>query len=237
MRQATKALMYADWCVARRSIRPYVISSVVIAGVVSVGQVVGQDMVCMAVTTSFASCMALVLMFNVMFLLFGIDDQGDWAQDRFALLPITRTDAVRARYAMVSCVLAASLTAAVPLGALYPLAAAALTGLPCRWEAVPEMGIAVAAILLVGLGIVSLQMPILFAQGLQRGRMMAVLPFMAFVALGFAGDALTDQTGEVIEALLALPTPALVGGTLALCVALYLASMLVSQRLYAKRQL
>lgn len=232
-----RALAYADWCVARRSMRPYVISSALIAAAVAAGQVIGQGEVTLAVTCSFASCMALVLLFNVTFMLFGIDEQGEWAQGRFALLPVTRTDAVSARYAMVAAITAAGLLVALPLGAAYQLVASAVAGLPCSWEVVPEVGFAASAFMLVAIGVLSVQMPILFALGLQRGRTLAMLPFLAFVALAFGGQAVSEGAGQLLQALLALPTPALLGATLAICTLLYLASLILSQHLYAHRTL
>ncbi len=233
----TRALAYADWCVAGRSVRPYAISSALIAAVVAAGQVMGQGNVTLAVTCSFTSCMALVLLFNVTFMLFGIDEQGEWAQERFALLPVTRADAVRARYATVATTVVAAPLAALPLGAAYQLAVSVVMGLPCSWEFVPEVGFAASAFLLVAVGVISIQMPILFALGLQRGRTLAMLPFLAFAALAFGGQAVSEGAGRLLQALLALPTPTLLGATLAICALLYLASLIISQHLYAHRAL
>lgn len=233
-----RALMFSDWCVVKKYLAHYLLTSLVIGGFTAMGNASDPAAMVIAMTC----CMCYTSCLFIMFALFGADDRGEWARGRLELLPIGRADVVRARYGImalaITATMAAGFVASLGLALAMSLASVTDAGLLQNLiapEALPAL-LATAASLFA---ILAVQMPLVFSLGVERGKIAAVAPLLLIVLLGFEqfrGPVLT-VAGNLAAAAATLPTPAVVLGILSAAAAAYLASTLVSARLYARREL
>lgn len=233
-----RALMFSDWCVVKKYLAHYLLTSLVIGGFTAMGNASDPAAMVIAMTC----CMCYTSCLFIMFALFGADDRGEWARGRLELLPIGRADVVKARYAIMAlaaaATMAAGLVASLGLALVVSLANGTDVGQFGSLFA-PEPALALLAFIAGLFAILAVQMPLVFSLGVERGKIAAVAPLLLIVLLGFEqfrGPVLT-VAGNLAAAAATLPTPAVVLGILSAAAAAYLASTLVSARLYARREL
>lgn len=159
---------------------------------------------------------------------FQTDERGD-LDTLYATAPLSRRSVVLGRY--VSALVFA--LAAVLIGTGTSLVSASVRGDALAWPLV-------AVMLLVALACVcvtyAVQLPWFFALGFTRGRPMIYIPVAVIAVAGF----LAGQSGMLTSATPAdfsVPTWPLAGGVIVGGIAVLVASVLVSARVYRRREL
>lgn len=245
-----RALLYADWCTTRKLLPQYLLLGMVVSACVAIGamQGVGSEAPGAAAVpaemadvtiTACAGCLFFMLSYFVLFAAFGADELNGWEGGRLASLPVSRGQAVAARYAFVGLVFAGMLVLAVPASVAVLWVASLLRGAPALVLPTPMTAAGLAGVTGVLLVIASVQMAVIFAVGLQRARAVTMLPF--FLTMLLLVPPVRDAAGAVAgwaASLASEGSGALLGlvllGAGAVCVA---ASLRVSQAVYARRDL
>ena len=73
-------------------------------------------------------CMCYTSCLFIMFALFGADDRGEWARGRLELLPVERTDVVKARYGIMALAIATTMAAGFVASLVLALAVSLVNG-------------------------------------------------------------------------------------------------------------
>ena len=233
-----RALMFSDWCVVKKYLAHYLLTSLVIGGFTAMGNASDPAAMVIAMTC----CMCYTSCLFIMFALFGADDRGEWARGRLELLPVERTDVVKARYGIMALAIATTMAAGFVASLGLALAVSLVNGSDAKQLGLvfaPEPALAFLATIASLFAILSIQMPLVFSLGVERGKIAAIAPLLFIVLLGFEqvrGPILTVAE-NLVSAAATLPTPAIALGILGAAAAAYLVSMLVSTRLYAHREL
>ena len=233
-----RALMFSDWCVIKKYLAHYLLTSIVIGGFTALGNA-GDPA---AMTIAMTCCVCYTSSLFIMFALFGADDRGEWARGRLELLPIRRTDVVKARYGImalaITTTMAAGFVASIGLALAVSLVNGFETGQLGHLFA-PEPLLALLATVASLFAILAIQMPLVFSLGVERGKIAAVAPLLFIVLLGFEQfrSPIITVAGNLTAAAATLPAPSIALGILGAAAATYLVSMLVSTRLYARREL
>lgn len=233
-----RALMFSDWCVVKKYLAHYLLTSLVIGGFTAMGNA-GDPA---AMTIAMTCCVCYTSSLFIMFALFGADDRGEWARGRLELLPIRRTDVVRARYGIMALAITAAMAAGFVASLVLALVVSLVNGSDAKQFGLlfaPEPALAFLATIASLFAILAIQMPLVFSLGVERGKIAAVAPLLFIVLLGFeqVRGPILAVAGNLTAAAATLPTPAIALGILGAAAAAYLVSMLVSARLYARREL
>ena len=236
------AVLYADWCQFLRKLPQYLPAFAAVIIIVGAGAVFGGDDVDIAqvTITNLQIQISLTMCFMVIYILvtgaFRDDEANSWQQARDAL-PLTRAQVVTGRYAFV---FAAIITVTVVCVLLNGLLVLAIQQFDIdALENMAEVGPVLVATALMLLVLLSFQMPVLFWWGAQRGWFVLTLPVLLPLLMTF--NAVKQGFLLAVEMLSKLYVQLGMGWSLvaaALLVGLlYFASLKLSQRLYAKRDL
>lgn len=233
-----RALMFSDWCVVKKYLAHYLLTSLVIGGFTAMGNASDPAAMVIAMTC----CMCYTSCLFIMFALFGADDRGEWARGRLELLPVGRADVVKARYGIMALAITAMTAAGFVASLGLALAMSLVNGSDAKRLGLlfaPEPALALLATIASLFVIIAVQMPLVFSLGVERGKIAAVAPLLFIVLLGFeqVREPIITVAGNVAAAAATLPTPTIALGILGAAAAAYLVSMLVSTRLYARREL
>lgn len=233
-----RALMFSDWCVVKKYLAHYLLTSLVIGGFTAMGNASDPAAMVIAMTC----CMCYTSCLFIMFALFGADDRGEWARGRLELLPVERTDVVKARYGIMALAITATMAAGFVASIGLALVVSLVNGSDAKQLGLvfaPEPALAFLATIASLFVILAIQMPLVFSLGVERGKIAAVAPLLFIVLLGFkqVRGPILAVAGSLAAAAATLPTPAIALGILGAATAAYLISMLVSTRLYAHREL
>ena len=240
MVRQTTALAFADWCALRRWIARYLLVAAVASGCMAfatsgtAGPADGASLCAEGASMACAMCVYTIVM-----ALFGADEANGWQAMRLDMLPVTRDDAVRARYLVVAGCAALTALVCSLLGAGEVLLVGAIRGIAFQ---LPPAGVLLAVTTLTSalvLAVAGLAMVAFFSMPANMARLVAMLPFMACLLLLVpgVGDGLSVAVGSVVAAVSALPLAAQVGLGVAACLAVYLVGMLASMALYRRREL
>lgn len=233
-----RALMFSDWCVVKKYLAHYLLTSLVIGGFTAMGNASDPAAMVIAMTC----CMCYTNCLFIMFALFGADDRGEWARGRLELLPVGRADVVKARYGIMALAITATMAAGFVASLGLALAMSLVNGSDAKRLGLlfaPEPALAFLATIASLFVIIAVQMPLVFSLGVERGKIAAVAPLLLIVLLGFeqVRELIITVAGNVAAAAATLPTPAIALDILGAAAIAYLVSMLVSTRLYALREL
>lgn len=233
-----RALMFSDWCVVKKYLAHYLLTSLVIGGFTAMGNASDPAAMVIAMTC----CMCYTSCLFIMFALFGADDRGEWARGRLELLPVGRADVVKARYGIMALAITATMAAGFVASLVLALAVSLVNGSDAKqlgFLFAPEPALAFLATIASLFVILAIQMPLVFSLGVERGKIAAVAPLLFIVLLGFeqVRKPVLTVAGNLADVAATLPTPAIALGILGAAAAVYLVSMLVSARLYARREL
>lgn len=233
-----RALMFSDWCVVKKYLAHYLLTSLVIGGFTAMGNA-GDPA---AMTIAMTCCMCYTSCLFIMFALFGADDRGEWARGRLELLPVERTDVVKARYGIMALAITATMAAGFVASLVLALVVSLVNGSDAKQLGLvfaPEPALAFLATIASLFAILAIQMPLVFSLGVERGKIAAVAPLLFIVLLGFeqVRGPILNVAGNLASADAALPSIAVALGILGAATAAYLISMLVSTHLYAHREL
>lgn len=228
-----KALFYADWCTIRETFaRTVLVCAIVAVPMVAASYTDGSD----APGVFAATIVTVMPIFYFMLGLFGADEQAGWQEVRLAL-PVTPSSVVRARYAFLALAGFGAALVGTLCGLLTNVLFSAFAKLmvPRGVFTIAASALGVAAF---GLAYMALLMPMAFKIGISKARVYFTLPFFIPLLLNvppvrdaFAG--MTSQLEHMSDAM-GTPLPLLAAGFL-VCVAIYLVSMRVSERVYAAR--
>jgi hypothetical protein len=236
-----KALLFSDWCTLKGVAKSYPAPALVIAAVATFAGI--QDVepvasaIAMHVHSSIVSVGLMMFSFFGFFSLFGNDEREGWEAVRLSL-PVTRRTVVRARY-LALLILFGIVAVAVNLvglvmGAVTSFALHGQIGFMPLSEGVLLTGL-FCMVYLVYLGLTT---PIVFKMGISKARIYFSLPFMLCLLLTF--EPVKDTLQQIplsldeVSHLLGSPLLLLALG-LVVAAAIYGASMLVSERIYAAR--
>ena len=236
-----RALMYVDFQLAKKQLSRGLLLAVFFALMIMVTSIMGGsgeglseglDQIQASVMMMVTLMMGMMLMFGV----FGPDEAGGWPETRLSL-PVTKREVVRARYALM---------------ALLALVTAVFGGVGCLIVGIAGrlIGSAVTATSLsplMTLGFMALSacallfffaifMPIIFRWGITSARHSLMLFWLipVFASVGPVASFLKG-VGARLDS---LPSPIyLAVGFCVVSIVLYVASMLLSERLYAAREL
>lgn len=233
-----RALMFSDWCVVKKYLAHYLLTSLVIGGFTAMGNAGDPTAMVIAMTC----CVCYTSCLFIMFALFGADDRGEWARGRLELLPVGRADVVKARYGIMALAITAAMAAGFVASLGLALAMSLVNGTDVMQLGLlfaPEPALAFLATIASLFAILAIQMPLVFSLGVERGKIAAVAPLLFIVLLGFeqVRGPILAVAGNVATAAATLPAPSIALGILGAATAAYLVSMLVSTRLYARREL
>ena len=229
-----KALMYADWCAVKSIFLRYLaIVLVIVTPIVAMSNADGES----APGVFVAAMSVAMLSFYLVISLFGSDEWQGWEAFRLSF-PVDARMVVRGRYAFLACMVAGICL----LGALMGIAVEKLLPVVQGALNVPRgaqvIFLSALGAALASLAVLSLEMPLLFRLGMSRARMAFTLPFLLFLlpTIEPVRNALTGPVHAIESFVGSLPSPLplFAGAALAVC-ALYLASMTLSERLYAAR--
>ncbi len=190
------------------------------------------------------ACIAAMVPFMYLFTMSAYDEQNGW--ERFRLtLPLTRRQVALGRYASMALMMVVSLAVAVAAGVVVGLVADALpAGIASEHLRLSDWG--VTTLLLTGvfaqvviLLAAALSMPFIMRWGMTKGS--RLVPIVLVVALSLGCGFFAPKAEQLFPAETLSGGVDILYGPVALvgCVAvvLYVASALVSARLYDKREL
>ena len=229
-----RALMYADWCAAKRGfVRNLVVALLVVVPIVFSANEGGE----LSPGVLVATMVVIMIVYYNLFGLFAPDEQNGWERVRLTL-PVSARQVVRARYAFIAAMGAASAVLAVLVGKLSELALLASGGALNVPRGLGVIALAACVTVLSMMALLSLELPIVFRFGMTKGRIAFAIPFILSMLVAFEPvRKLFQDVGDVFLLLseaLGSPTLAIVAAAAAV-VALYLLSMRLSEHLYAAR--
>lgn len=233
-----RALLYADWCQLRKALPQTLVTSFLVATVVSMGSIGDGDITASAMAV--VATISALTGFFMLISLFTLDETGNWQEARLVALPVTSEKIVSARFAMMG-LLQLAIALASPILATLGILLSRLLFASEQGLVVPDvatMAPGALAIALVLATIYALEMIPLFAEGLQKGRGVALAPFALMMLLALPG------VRDVVQAAIDVVDPIVsgapawllaVGGT-ALAAGVWLVALKISQVLYARRE-
>lgn len=229
-----RALIYADWIIIRKTILRYLGFALLILSPIVILANGDEEF---APGTSAAVMCVVMVTFYLVIGLFSADETNGWELVRLTL-PTSTHQVVRSRYVFMVLVLAIMAVVGTILGIVVewviPLFHGVLT--------VPRGGLVVC---LASLGaclmlmvFLAIEMPIMFWKGMTKARMALSIPMLLPLLLTIepTRDAVMSfaEKLEGIEKALGTPVPIFIAIAAIACV-LYVASMLLSERVYAAR--
>ncbi|MBR3383664.1 MAG: ABC-2 transporter permease [Atopobiaceae bacterium] len=228
------ALMYTDWTVVRRTFLRYLlVTLIVMTPIVAMSNDEGELSAGVAVAAMSVMMITIYLALG----LFGVDEANEWEQFRLTL-PTSARQVVRSRYALAALVTAGTAVVGTVLAVIAQWAILAAHGSIAAPRGVVTIGLTALGAGIVALAFLSIEMPIVFRLGISKARMAFTLPFLLcmLLTIGPVRDAIMPIL-DGIEALAnSLGTPApLFAGAAAVVALLYLASMRLSEGIYAAR--
>ena len=227
-----RALFYADWCSIRNTLVRYLWVCLII--IFPITAMVGEGATTGAGVMA-GSMFTVMMVFYSMLTLFGSDEAGDWEQMRLTL-PVTPRLVVRERYAFLALTglaIAAIGTAAgvlVNVGLSIFVASSAPSVLEVIGGAFSSAVVALAYMALVMLYV--------FKVGIAKARITFSLPFILCLLFNVgpvreAARGFVDSL-ERLEHALGSPAP-IFAVIILVSVVLYVASMYIAERIYARR--
>ena len=235
-----KAMLYADWCTFVRSIKTYIfVMAVIVLAPTIAGIASGDSIAETAQSIQLGSAItvpALLALLSVISV-FTIDEAGDWASVRL-MMPLTRRTVVEGRYAFVALVVLATEAIGVAFGLFAGLVLGLVCGMGTSLVSLPELMLAAFVGMCVTLVIIAVEMPVAFRSGVEKMRLVFLIPFVisAMVAVPPVRDAL-QAVGNAILAVYTTLGPALSLALLGAAAAgIYLVSMRVSVAFYEARE-
>lgn len=236
-----KALLFADLCTIRKSIGQYMVSVVLICGIVtftSFNASLDPEGAAGVVQGNIMSIAPLMFAFYAFFALFGQDEHEGWESVRLSM-PFTRWQIVASRYVMMLIIIAALLV-------VFGLLAAVITAIVTmvRFGAVtlmPVEAVAAAIVLCLAVSLIylAIEIPIFFKMGFMKARLYFTLPFFACMLfmLEPVQKIAESVAGRVLGFVASIGSPLpLVIGAIALALALYALSSRVSLNVYRTRE-
>lgn len=235
-----KALLYSDWCVAKGSARQYPVVALAIAFIAGVSGISSVDPtatdIASHIHTIVVSSGVMMIAFFGFFAFFGNDEREGWEALRLSL-PVTRRTVVRSRYVTLLAWIVLLEVIANLAGMLIGLVAAyALYGAP-GFLPLGEMALLSVLTTAVYLIYLSIEIPIFFKKGLTAARLYFSLPFFACMLFTFepVQQVANKVAGQLIRLADTVGMPLLLVALMCLACATYGVSMLISERIYAKR--
>lgn len=228
------ALMYTDWTVVRRTFLRYLLVTLIImTPIVAMSNDEGELSAGVAVAAMSVMMITIYLALG----LFGVDEANDW--ERFRLtLPTSARQVVRSRYALAALVTAGTAVVGMVLAVIAQWVILAAHGSITAPRGVVTIGLTALGAGIVALAFLSLEMPIVFRLGISKARMAFTIPFLLcmLLTIGPVRDAIMPILDSVEALANSLGTPApLFAGAVAVVALLYLASMRLSEGIYAAR--
>lgn len=229
-----RALMYADWIVIRRTFLRYLlVTLLVMTPIVTMSNDDGELSAGVAVAAMSVAMITIYLAIG----LFGADEANGWEQVRLTL-PTTARQVVRSRYALAAIVTGAVVVIGTALGALVQMIIPLFHGTVMAPRGIAVIGLSALGTGIVSLGLLALEMPIIYHLGIAKGRMAITLPFMLCLLVTI--EPVRNALLSVLEGLEgvagSLGSPALLfAGGIVVVALLFLGSMRLSERLYAAR--
>lgn len=235
-----KALLYSDWCIAKGAGRQYPVVALAIAFIAGVGGISSVDPTATAIAshihTVVVSSGVMMIAFFGFFAFFGNDEREGWEALRLSL-PVTRRTVVRSRYVTLLVWIVMLEVIANLAGLLIGLIAAyALYSAP-GFLPLNMMALLSVLTMAVYLFYLSIEIPIFFKKGLSAARLYFSLPFFACMLFTFepVQQAATKVAEQLMRLADAVGMPLLLVGFMCLAFVAYGVSMLISERIYAKR--
>lgn len=235
-----KAMVYADLRCFFRSIKTYlfVMTVVILAPVIAdVASNEPIEDVTEALQLGATLTVPLLVALLTMISLFTVDEAGDWASVRL-MMPLTKRTVVRGRYASVLGISLASIAAGSAIGLVMGAVIGLVTG--AGIVVVPAGELIATAVLALSLllVIISIEMPVAFKFGVEKMRLVFLIPFVASFAVMVpavrdAFSAVGAWAFGMFQTLGAVPSLALL---LVASFAIYVASMRLSEVLYLQRE-
>lgn len=233
-----RALLYADWCVIRRYLAQYTGIAMAISAFIGFGTGgVGPAGASLTMAAS-AACLVVMLGYFFLYALFGADEQNGWEGARLSSLPVTPAQVVTARFALMGTAYAVLLVAGLPLSMLVTWVVTLAGGSPVLVVPDGEVLLALAGSAGAALVLSCVQMAVLFAVGMQRGRAASLLPFLLVMALNIppVGEAARRLASWAASAASGA-SPAVIGlACVAGVAAVFAACLAVTRRVYARRE-
>lgn len=228
------ALMYADWTVLRRTFLRYLaVTLLVMAPIVALGNDDGEIAAGTAVSTMSVAMIAIYMAIS----LFSYDEANDWEQFRLTL-PTSARRVVRSRYALAALMVAATVVLGTALGVAVQCAIPLLHGSIAAPRGVMVIGLAAFGTALVVIAFLALEMPFVFKVGISKARVAFTIPFLLCLLINV--EPVRNVIFPLLDSLegfartLGSPAPIFAGVTVIVAV-LYLASMRLSEGIYAAR--
>lgn len=229
-----RAFLYADWIITRKTFLRYLLFTLIVVTPV-IAMANGSDEFAPGVAAA-SVCVAMVT-FYITIGLFSVDESNGWEQVRLTL-PTSARQVVRSRYAFCALVMGAMVVVGTLAGVGVEWAIRMLHGVLTVPRGVVIIGLTALGASLVLMLLLAIEMPILFWKGITKARMAFSLPMMLPLLLTIepVRNALMPLLDglEALERSLGTPAPIFVGAAVAVF-AIYAASMLLSERLYAGR--
>lgn len=235
-----KALLYSDWCIVKGVARQYPVVALAVAFIAAVGGVSSVDANATALashihTTVVASGVMMISFFGF-FAFFGNDEREGWEALRLSL-PVTRRTVVRSRYvSLLAWILILEVLINL-VGMVIGLIAALATYGTLGFLPLNEVAMLSTLIMGVYLLYLAIEIPIFFKKGLTAARLYFSLPFLACMLFSLepVQKAATNIAGHLMKLTDTFGIPLLLATGMVIAFAAYYASMLVSERIYARR--
>lgn len=237
----SRALLYADWCCVRHALRSSAKSCALAMVLAASVSLLGADASIYNIdATGFIGALSGILVslgaMAIIPRLFYADEQGGWGEFRLAL-PVTRPQAVGSRFALVAVIVVVVAVASLCLGMLVVLATRLLPQAFGVWTVDGSLPLQATLVALVLLAMAGPQMAVYFAVGVERGRFATMIPVLG-AALAFLVLTRIGVTGEggILSWLASVSPEVLVVMAVAACLAVYLLSLMVARRAFARRE-
>ncbi len=227
-----RALFYADWCSIRNTLVRYLWVCLII--IFPITAMVGEGATTGAGVMA-GSMFTVMMVFYSMLTLFGSDEAGDWEQMRLTL-PVTPRLVVRERYAFLALTGMAIAAIGTAAGVLVNVGLSIFVA-PSTPGVLEVIGGAFGSAL-IALAYMALIMPYVFKVGIAKARMTFSLPFILclLINVGPVRDVTRGFVNSLERLEHTLGSPAPIFAVIVLvAVALYVASMLIAERTYARR--
>ena len=229
-----RALMYADWTVLRRTFLRYLLVTLfVMTPIVAMGSGEGE----VAAGTAVAALSVTMMSIYMAISLFGFDETNGWEQFRLTL-PTSARQVVRSRYALAALMVAGTVVLGTVLGMLIQWIIPLLHGTVAAPRESVIIVLTSLGTALVVIAFLAIEMPIVFKLGISKARMAFTVPFLLCLLINV--EPVRNAIIPVLESLeafacsLGSPAP-LFAGAAVIVALLYLASMRVSESIYASR--
>lgn len=237
-----KTALYVDFCMLVRRLPHLLLTALIVSTIPVVGMVLDTASGAL-LPTAFAELQVFVsmivgfmLVYQLMFNAFRDDEANGWEQARDTL-PLTRQQCVTGRYmfVLISLVMAGVIAVAFNMLTRFALQ---LSGTPIMDNARESLAAFLLGYQLLVV-LLSLQMPVLFAWGAQRSTFVIMLPavFPALRSLAAVRNALDAVASKALTLYTQLGWASSLVLLTLIVAALYVASLKLSQHIYARREL